>query len=571
MKSTLREFIRYYKPVIGLFLLDSFFAIILASISVGTPFLTQYIVQNAISSDYQALGMGIGFLCTLLVLRLISSAIVTKWGHLMGLNMEINMRREAVEKMHRLPMTNFDKTPTGSYISRIVSDLKDIPEFAHHGPEDLIIALLVSVGGFTYAFLQSWIIGTILVFVFIVGVIVIYLIRSKWRKIWINVREKNAEMSASIGFQIEGAAEIKSYNSEKFERERFLEIQEKYKKSFSVLYRFEAYFTVSNVLVIASTTLITTTVGSFMIADKTITLPQFVGLTSAAVMLVQPMQKFVNVYTMLSRGASSVDRFFEYMAQDEEKQSGVKTITKLKGMIEFRNVTFSYKNEDGSMVDVFKDFNLSIKHGEKIALIGETGIGKSTLLKLLLRFYDIQKGDILIDGISIYKYEVGSLRRNIGYVQQQSVMFYDTIENNILYGKPDATSSEVVNAAKNAEIYPFISSLEHKFKTVAGPRGAKLSGGQKQRIALARCFLADSKILLMDEATSALDNETESKIKSAVAKLSKHKTTLIVAHRLTTIKEVDRIIVLGRGGMILQSGSHQDLINQSGYYKDMDI
>ena len=564
-KGPLRRLMSYYKDVMGLFLLDSFFAVILSVVSVGSPFLTQYITKVAIAADYQGIGFAVGMLVTILFVTMISNAVVTKWGHIMGIRMEVNMRRDAIRKLQRLPMTHFDKTDTGTYISRVVSDLKDIPEFAHHGPEDLIMAVLISVGGFGYAFMQSWIIGAVLAGVFVIGIIVIYIIRVKWRVIWMKVRKSNSEMSASVGFQVEGISEIKSFNAEEFEEKRFGKFQAGYKKAFYKLYNFEAYFTVSNIFIMSATSLVTLSVGSFMLADGKITVPQLIGLTAAAATLSKPMQKFISVYSMLSRGSSSVERFYEFMDLPEENLSGTKIAKKIKGNIQFKNVSFSYLGRDNKVITVLKDFNLDIKAGQKIAIIGETGIGKSTILKLL------QKGEILVDGVNINEFEVGSLRKRLGYVQQMPTMFHDTIKNNILYGKPDATNKEVAAAAKEAMIVKFVSKLPNGYDTVAGPRGAKLSGGQKQRVALARTFLANPDVMLMDEATSALDNETEAKIKKSLERLSKNKTSIIVAHRLTTIKEADRIVVLGRGGIILQEGTHKNLIAKKGYYKDMNI
>ena len=570
-KSWLRRFLPFYKPVMGLFLLDSLFAVILAGVAVGTPFLTQWITKSAMGSDYQAIGIGIGMLVSILFIKMISHAVITKWGHIMGIRMEVNMRRKAIKKMQSLPMSHFDKTDTGTYISRIVSDLKDIPEFAHHAPEDFIVAVLISVGGFTYAFLQSWIIGVILLGVFVVGIVVIYLIRSKWRVIWTKVRKHNSEMSASVGFQVEGISEIKSFDAANFERKRFDKFQDGYKNAYYKLYKFEAIFTVANVMMMSLTSLVTLAIGSFLLADNKITVPQLIGLTSAAAMLTSPMQKFVNVYVMLSRGESSIERFFEFMDLPEESLSGTKRVKKLKGDIEFKNVDFSYIDDKNKKVVVLDKFNLKIKSGQKIAIIGETGIGKSTILKLLLRFYDIQGGEILVDGINVNDYKVGDLRQRLGYVQQMPGLFHDTIKNNILYGKPKATMAEIKKAAKDAQIDKFIDNLKDGYNTVAGPRGAKLSGGQKQRIAIARTFIAHADVLLMDEATSALDNETEQQIKKALDKLSKGKTSIIIAHRLSTIKEVDRIIVMGKGGVVFQEGTHDELIKKDGYYKDMNF
>lgn len=563
-KTDLVRFSKYFRPVIGIFLLDSFFAVIIALIAVATPFATQLITHAAVDKDYYWLICGIGIMISMFVVNLCCTFVITYWGHVMGVRMEIQMRTHAVEKMHRLKMSHYDKTPIGSFISRIVSDLKDIPEFAHHGPEDLIIAVITATGGLTYAYLQSWITGVLLTIIFIIGMLVIYIIRIKWRSIWEVLRENNSALSTSIGQQVESIAEIKSYASEKYEQVKFEQFQREYYKTNSRFYRFEGFFSATNLIVMTSTTFLTLFVGSFLVYNDTIDLPQLIGLTSAAAIINQPIQKFVNVYTMIARGSSSVVRFYEFMDLPEElNASGIKA-PEFKGQIEFKNVTFSYADKDGKEIFVLKDFNLLINPGQKIALVGETGIGKSTILKLLLRFYDIQSGDILIDGTSIYSYDLHSLRKRLGYIQQSPTIFQDTITNNIRYGKVDATNDEFSQATNEAYVEEFIGKLINGYDTIAGPSGAQLSGGQKQRISIARSFLKESSIMLLDEATSALDNVTEKKIKEAIERLTHDKTTLIVAHRLSTIRNADRIVVLGRGGIILEEGTFDDLLDKKG-------
>lgn len=285
-----------------------------------------------------------------------------------------------------------------------------------------------------------------------------------------------------------------------------------------------------------------------------------VGLTSAAAIINQPIQRFIAVYSMLSRGASSVNRFFDFMDLPEEINKGKVIASNIKGKIEFKNVDFSYVDQEGKTIHVLKDFNLVIKPGETIAFVGETGIGKSTILKLILRFYEIQAGTILIDGVNLQDYDIHSLRKEIGYIQQAPVIFDDSIKNNILYGKPEATAEEIAAATKAAYVDDFLSKTSAGLETRIGPKGARLSGGQRQRLSIARAVLASSPILLLDEATSALDNDTEKKIKDSLEKLSKNSTTLVVAHRLSTIKDADRVVVLGNGGKILEEGKFDDLI-----------
>lgn len=563
-KSDLFRFVKYFRPVIGIFILDSIFAIIIASIAVATPFMTQMITKAAQGTDFELMIMGIGIMISMFAVNLLCTFVITYWGHIMGVKMEVNMRTDAVKKMHKLKMSHYDKTPIGSFISRVVSDLRDIPEFAHHGPEDLLIAIVTASGGLTYAYLQSWITGVILTGIFLVGMIIIYGIRVKWRSIWEVLRENQSQLSTSIGQQVESIAEIKSYASEPLEQKKFEKFQNDYFRTNSKFYRFEGFFSSTNLIVMSATTFSTLFAGAFLVYYGTIDLPQLIGLTSAAAIINQPIQKFVNVYTMIARGSSSVVRFYEFMDLPEEENNSLELAPTFQGNIKFVNVTFSYVDDEGKKNYVLKNFNLDIKRGEKIALVGETGIGKSTILKLLLRFYDIQEGDILIDGKSIYSFELHSLRSRLGYIQQQPTIFQDTISNNIKYGKTDASNEEFKVASTNASVEDFIEKLINGYDTIAGPAGAQLSGGQKQRISIARSFLKESSIMLLDEATSSLDNATEKKIKDAIESLTKDKTTLIVAHRLSTIRNVDRIVVLGRGGVILEQGSFDSLIAQKG-------
>lgn len=477
----------------------------------------------------------------------------------MGVRMEVNMRKDIVNKMHRLEMSYYDKTPIGSFISRMVSDLRDIPEFAHHAPEDFIIATVTGAGGVTFAFLQNWIIGVVFLFIIIVGIIVITFVNRKWRLVFETVRELNSEMSSSIGRQAEAISEIKSYASESFEAKLFSDIQDRYTALNRRFYKFEGMANVTSILIMASSTFIATAAGAILVVEKQIEWPQMIGLTTAAATINQPIQRFVAVYNMLARGASSVNRFFEFMDLPEEINKGKIIAKDIKGEIEFKNVDFSYVDPEGKTINVLNDFSLKIKPGETIAFVGETGIGKSTILKLLLRFYEIQKGEILVDGIDIREYETYSLRRQIGYIQQMPVIFDDTIKNNILYGKPEATPEEIAEATRASYVDDFLSKTTEGLETKIGPKGARLSGGQRQRLSIARAVLSSSPILLLDEATSALDNETEKKIKDSLNKLTEKSTTLVVAHRLSTIKDADRVLVIGKGGKIVEEGTFDKL------------
>lgn len=572
-KTYFRRFLHYFKPpkVLGAFILDSFFAIVIGGVVVGTPFLTQMITRAAKNSDFYELYIGIGALASLVIVQLLASWIVTYWGHLMGTHMEINMRKDIINKMHKFEMSFYDKTPIGSFISRMVSDLRDIPEFAHHAPEDMIIAVVTCGGGFTYAFLQSWIVGLTFTGIFVVGIIVLLIVRIRWRIVWEGVKENSSVMSASIGRQAEGITEIKSFSAEEHEAKMFANVQKKYLALQKRFYKIEGVGNVSSIFIIASSTFLALAAGGILVAKHEIDLPQFVGLTSAAAVINQPINRFVAAYTMLARGGASVNRFFEFMDLPEEKNEGTIIANNIKGEIVFNDVTFWYQDAEGKSIKVLEDFNLHIKRGESIAFVGETGIGKSTILKLLLRFYPIQKGEIWIDGINILDYELKSLRQALCYIQQLPIIFDDTVMNNILYGKPTATDEEIKHAVKSAHVDEFLDKLVNGYDFVVGPRGAKLSGGQRQRLSIARAILANSPILLLDEATSALDNETERKIKDSIELLAKNHTMLVVAHRLSTIKDVDRIIVLAKGGKILEEGTYEKLSkNKGGHLNRLD-
>lgn len=373
------------------------------------------------------------------------------------------------------------------------------------------------------------------------------------------VRELNSEMSSSIGRQAEGISEIKSYASEEFESKLFNDIQTRFTFLNKRFFMFEGLANVASILIMTSATFVATAVGAILVVEGKIQWPQMIGLTAAAAIINQPIQRFIAVYSMLSRGASSVNRFFDFMDLPEEINKGKVIASDIKGKIEFKDVDFHYVDQEGKTVHVLSKFNLSIKPGETIAFVGETGIGKSTILKLLLRFYEIQSGQILIDGINIRDYDIYSLRRQIGYIQQAPVIFDDSIKNNILYGKPIATEEEISAATKASYVDDFLGKTSSGLETKIGPKGARLSGGQKQRLSIARAVLAASPILLLDEATSALDNETEKKIKDSLNQLTKHSTTLVVAHRLSTIKDADRVLVIGNGGKILEEGTFAEL------------
>jgi ATP-binding cassette subfamily B protein len=307
-------------------------------------------------------------------------------------------------------------------------------------------------------------------------------------------------------------------------------------------------------------------ISSIQLYTRKISAPELAGLVSAAALMTSPIMKFIQVYNMYSMGLASIERFYEFMDIPEEQKFGTIPVKKLKGTIEFKNVYFSYTNDHGEKEPVLKNFSIKINQGEHVALVGETGVGKSTILKIILGFYPIEKGQVLVDGININDYKIDELRKAIAYIQQSTVIFMSNIYENISYGNRSASRKEVVNAAKAAFIHESIMEMPKKYHTFTGPDGAQLSGGQRQRVALARAFLKKSSLILLDEATSALDNKTEKSIKKTIDTISKSKTAIIIAHRLSTIRDADRVVVLGKYGKIIEEGTHKQLLNKKGVY-----
>ena len=564
--DSFRKFLSYYKEVPVLLFFDIFFSLLATCVAIGIPFLIEYVTQYALNGEFTYIIYAFLVALGLLIIRMFSQFYVSYFGNMLGNKMEIIMRRNAVLKLHKLESKYFDNVNSGSIVSRVVHDLRDITNFAHHIPEDTFNGIATAIGGLTFAFLKSWKIGVVLLIIFLITLI-FWIFRSRSiRESRRKVRVQNAIMSASINNQVTGMVESRSYGNTKWEQKKFEVKQKNYRKALRETFLKKATWDTFNILSLTMITLSVLYISATQLYYKEITAPELAGLTSAAALMTRPIMRFIQVYNMYSMGLASIERFYEFMGMPEEKSFGSLPVTRLKGKIEFKNVYFNYKTSTGKKEYVLKDFSLIIKAGEHVAFVGETGIGKSTILKLILGFYPIEKGQILIDGININKYDINSLRKTIAYIQQSSIIFMDSIYANILYGKNSALNDEVISAAKEVKIHKSILAFPDGYDTMAGPNGAQLSGGQRQRIALARAFLKDSSLILLDEATSSLDNKTEKDIKNSINKISKNKTAIIVAHRLTTIKDVDRVIIIGKYGKILEQGTHDELMNSKGIY-----
>lgn len=560
----IKKFSKYYKPHMKLFIVDFTSAAILAILSLVFPLAVSSIIDTILpSGDLKALFTWGGILLALYIANYFLAYIQDYWGHYLGTVMEYDMRKEMFEKVHKLPFSYFDNTKTGQIMSRIVNDLNEISEMAHHAPEDMFTTALTFMGAIIIMFFVNWKLALILLLV--VPFMAIFAIRQnkKMRKGWQDLRQNLGDINSQVEDSITGVRVVKSFTNEEFEIEKFNSGNTVFTKSKSIAYKNMSDFYPVMDFFANSMYLVVLMFGGFLVYSSQLTIGNLVSFILYVGIFLQPIRKIANLVDQYQRGMASFSRFVEVMEiepaiQDDENAVD---IGRAKGEVVLSNVTFGYNDHR----NILKNINIKISAGETIAVVGPSGGGKTTLCNLIPRFYEIDEGDIFIDGTNIRKITQKSLRKNIGNVQQDVFLFSGTIKENLQYGRMDATMEEIIEAAKQAEAHDFIMKLENGYDTVVGERGIKLSGGQKQRIAIARIFLKNPPILILDEATSALDNETEMLIQKSLFKLSENRTTLVIAHRLTTIKNADRIIVLTDEG-IVEEGSHEELIEKNGAY-----
>lgn len=569
----IKRFAKYYKPHFKLFFLDLFFATLLSVIDLIFPMMTNYVLKDLFNDpSFEVkflIYIAIGFV-VIFIFRFLCSYFIGYWGHIMGIRIETDMRRDLFNKFQILDYQFFDDKKTGELMTNLTTHLHDVSEMSHHAPEDLFISIIMLIGSFIILLTVN-VYLTLIVFFFLVLLISYSLYRrKKMLDRFRQVRNVQGELNAEIESSLMGIRLTKAYTNEQYEKEKFAGVNAKYKKARSNVFREIALFGSGNDFFINLTNLSILVFGGYLVFDPNINFT-LIDLTTYFLyinFLIKPIQRLTNSMEQIQQGLSGLEKFFNIMDEKNKIKSKENAIVKqdFEGRIDFNNVTFEYTNNNEEHQNhVLNNFTLHIEPGKKIALVGETGVGKSTISKLVPRFYDVSEGEILVDGIDVRDYDLYNLRRAIGTVQQDVFIFHGTIKENILYGKPNATFEEVVEAAKKAQIHDFIMSLEHGYETITGERGVRLSGGQQQRISIARLFLKNPKILILDEATSSLDNITETLIQKALEELAKDKTTIIIAHRLSTIKDVDEIIVLGKDG-IMERGKHEELINKNGYY-----
>lgn len=559
----LKEFIKYYKPYKKLFILDLLAAFLFALCDLIYPMITRNIMDEVIPNKDLRLLTTFGIVLILIfILKAGLNYFMQYWGHVVGVRMQGDMRNYVFTHLQKLPNSYFDNNKTGVTMSRIVNDLMEVSELAHHGPEDLFISIVMLAGSF-FILLGINIPLTLMIFSILPFVIWFSISqRKKMNKAFMETRVKTGDVNATLENSIAGMKVTKSFGIEKEELNKFRKSNNIFKKAREDAYKVMAeYFSGMN-LFMDILELISLVVGGYFTYLGKISLGDFAAYILYVKMFIQPIKKLINFTEQYQSGMTGFERFLEIINQDTEKE--VKNpiqLNNVKGNIDIENVSFTYEDN----TKVLDNLSLSIEAGKTVALVGPSGGGKTTLCNLIPRFYDFEHGDIKIDGKSVKDISLKSLRQNIGIVQQDVFLFTGTIKDNILCGNPDASEEEMIEAAKKARIHDFIQTLPDGYDTYIGERGVKLSGGQKQRISISRIFLKNPPIIILDEATSALDNVTEREIQESLEELSKDRTNLVVAHRLSTIKNADEIIVINDKG-IAERGTHIELINKNGVY-----
>lgn len=562
----IKRFAHYYKPYMKMFTWDMIFTFLLSLTTIFYPLITRTMLNQYIpNQDMKMLLISGGSLLVIYILRFFMNHYVTYYGHIVGVYMQADMRRELFKKLERLPVSYYDSHETGKIMSRMVSDLQEVAELAHHGPEMIFITTFTMIATFVYLCTINWLLSVI-VFGFVPVLFMVSLImRKRQTAAFTKTRKELAVINANLENSVSGIRVTKAFTNDEHELDRFEKGNESFKKARKEAYKTMADYSSYSRLIVELLNAVVLIAGGIFTYRGVITYADLIAFMISISLFINPVQQLINWMEMFNDGSTGFKRFLEIMDLPEEYDSSdARDIDKVKGEIEFKKVSFKYETSN----EILHNVNLKIKAGEKLALVGPSGGGKTTICHLIPQFYQLDEGEITIDKIPIRNFTLKSLRQNVGVVQQDVFLFTGTIKENIAYGKLDATEQEIINAAKKANIYDFIMSLPDKFETDIGEHGLKLSGGQKQRISIARIFLKDPKILILDEATSALDNTTEMLIQKSLDDLCKGRTTIIVAHRLSTIKSANEIAVINNG-KVIEKGSHDELMKKKGIYKEL--
>lgn len=568
--NKIKRFIAYYKPYKQLFFTDMLCALAVSGVDLIFPILVTNLLEKGIKNEAGvAIDLIIKIAIIMIALRIIEyfcQNFITAWGHIMGAKMEFNMRRDLFSHLQKLSFNFYDNTKTGQIMSRIVNDLFDITELAHHGPEEVFISAIKIIGAFIIL-LNVDVKLTLIIFAFIPFMMVFaFYYNNKMRAVFKRNRQKVAEVNAQIEDSIAGIRVVKSFSNEEIEEDKFYKGNKEFldtkTESYSYMGRFFSGIKLFDGIIYVAVAII----GALFIKSGSIETVEMVTYLLYINTLLVPIRKLIDFTEQFQRGMTGFERFLEIMDTEPDiknKEDSVE-LKEVKGEVVFENVSFKY--DEG--VHVLNGVDLILRPGETVALVGPSGGGKSTLCNLIPRFYDVTDGSIKIDGLDIRDIKLESLRKSIGIVQQDVYLFAGSIMENIRYGRPDATDEEVIEAAKEANADEFITAFETGYDTYVGERGVKLSGGQKQRISIARVFLKNPPILILDEATSALDNHSEKVVQQSLEKLADNRTTFIIAHRLSTIRKAKSILVLTDNG-IEEKGSHEELMKQNGIYASL--
>ncbi|MCX6044001.1 MAG: ABC transporter ATP-binding protein [Chloroflexi bacterium] len=563
----LRQFFAYYRPYRGLFFLDFGCSFVVGILELGFPLAVNQFVDKLLpSKDWGLIVLAATALLAIYVLNAVLQYVVTYWGHMLGINIETDMRRQLFAHIQKLSFRFFDNNKTGHLIARITNDLQDIGEVAHHGPEDIFIAVMTLIGSFILMGTINWklTILTFLVIPLIVWVAMYFSgkMTKTYRQLFGNVAQFNARVEDAVG----GIRVVQAFANEEHEQSLFAVDNSNYRATKLMAYKIMSRSLSISYMLMRFVSLFVMICGTWFVIRGELTYGGFVAFLLLTNVFFRPIEKINSVIESYPKGIAGFKRYIEILATDPDIKDAPDAleVTHLKGNIRYNNVTFGYEEHR----KIIHNINLTIAAGETIAFVGPSGAGKTTLCSLLPRFYDIDAGSITIDGLDIRTMTHASLRRQIGIVQQDVFLFSGTIAENIAYGKLDATEAELWEAARRAQLESFIRNQPEMMATVIGERGVKLSGGQKQRLAIARMFLKNPPILILDEATSALDTQTEVAIQQALIELSKGRTTLVIAHRLATIKNADRIVVVTEHG-ITEQGRHQELVTAGGIYSQL--
>lgn len=562
-----KKFLKYYKPYSFLFFMDMFCAIVVSVIDLSFPIILNYLSKTFFLKDKSIILNTIGYigigLVAMYIVKYFCQYFIASWGHIMGARMESNMREDLFNHLQILPFSYYDKNNTGEMMSKLISDLFDISELAHHGPENIFISALKIIGSFIILFTINVKMTLILCAVTAVMVVVAVVQNKNMKRIFMENRRKIADVNTRIQDSLSGIRVVKSFANEKLEKKKFSKSNNKYLETKVESYTAMGKYIAGNSFFQGALYISIIVSGAIFIANGSLKIADLAIYALYINIFINPIDVLINFTEQFQKGYAGFKRFIEVMETQPEikdKEDAV-VLENVKGNIVFKDVSFSYDQKEY----VLEHININIQAGKNIALVGPSGGGKTTLCSLLPRFYDVTTGAIMVDGKDIRDVKLESLRNSIGVVQQDVYMFAGTIKENIGYGKPGATDEEIIEAAKEANIHDYIMQMENGYDTYVGERGVRLSGGQKQRISIARVFLKNPPILILDEATSALDNESERYIQNSLEKLSKNRTTIVIAHRLSTIRNADEIIVINNEG-IQERGNHSELLKKEGIY-----